>query len=97
LARFAEGRFKAVPPRFKGKSTSILATGREEPSLSLFNYGRDTLIFIATQGFIKVTPEELIVHFDRRSYNPILREAALDRQHATIPWLGGRRIRFAFN
>ena len=48
-------------------------------------------------GFIKVTPDELIVCFERRSHNPILREAALDRDRAAIPWLGGRRIRFAFN
>jgi hypothetical protein len=54
-------------------------------------------LFVATQGFIEVTPDELIVRFDRRSHNPILREAALDRDRAAIPWLGGRRIRFAFN
>jgi tetratricopeptide (TPR) repeat protein len=48
-------------------------------------------------GFRKVTPDELIVCFERRSHNPILREAALDRDRAAIPWLGGRRIRFAFN
>jgi hypothetical protein len=54
-------------------------------------------LFVATQGIIKVTPEELIVRFERRSHNPILREAALDRDRAAIPWLGGRRIRFAFN
>ena len=34
--------------------------------------------------------------FDRRSHNPILREAALDREATPIPWLGGRRIRFTF-
>ena len=54
-------------------------------------------LFVATQGFIEVTPDELIVRFERRSHNPILREAALDRERAAIPWLGGRRIRFAFN
>jgi hypothetical protein len=53
-------------------------------------------LFVATQGFIEVTPDELIVRFDRRNHNPILREAALDRDRAAIPWLGGRRIRFAF-
>jgi hypothetical protein len=53
-------------------------------------------LFVATQGFIKVTPDELIVRFERRSHNPILREAALDRDRAPIPWLGGRRIRFEF-
>jgi hypothetical protein len=53
-------------------------------------------LFVATQGFIQVTPDELIVHFERRSHYPILREAALDRDRAGIPWLGGRRIRFKF-
>jgi hypothetical protein len=54
-------------------------------------------LFVATQGFITVTPDELIVRFERRSHNPILREAALDRDRAAVPWLGGRRIRFTFN
>jgi hypothetical protein len=43
-----------------------------------------------------MTPEELIVRFERRSHNLILREAALDRYKPSIPWLGGRRIRFPF-
>ena len=46
---------------------------------------------------MKVGDEEIIVRFDRRSHNPILREAALDREAGPIPWLQGRRIRFAFD
>ena len=53
-------------------------------------------LFVATQGIIKMTHDELIVCFERRSHNPILREAALDRDRVVIPWLGGRRIRFEF-
>jgi hypothetical protein len=45
---------------------------------------------------VKVEDEEITVRFDRRSHNPILREAALDREAARIPWLGNRLIRFAF-
>ena len=45
---------------------------------------------------MKVEDEEIAVRLDRRSHNPILREAALDREAAPIPWLGDRRIRFAF-
>jgi hypothetical protein len=53
-------------------------------------------LFVATEGVVGVTAEEIVVRFERRSHNPILREAALDRESAPIPWLGGRRIRFAF-
>ena len=53
-------------------------------------------LFVATQGLIKVTHDELIVRFETRSHNPILCEAALDRERAAIPWLAGRRVRFAF-
>jgi hypothetical protein len=53
-------------------------------------------LFVATEGVIKTTPEELVVRLERRSHNPIVREAALDREPTPIPWLGGRRIRFVF-
>jgi hypothetical protein len=53
-------------------------------------------LFVETGGTVKARGEEIVVRFDRRSHNPILREAALDREAKPIPWLGGRRIRFAF-
>jgi hypothetical protein len=53
-------------------------------------------LFVATRGVIVVTDDELIVRFERRSHNPILREAALDRERIPIPWLNGRRLRFTF-
>ena len=54
-------------------------------------------LFVETAGTVKVEEKEIIVRFDRRSHNPILREAALDRDAAPIPWLEDRRIRFAFD
>jgi hypothetical protein len=36
-------------------------------------------LFVATEGVISTNPDELIVGFERRSHNPILPEAALDR------------------
>jgi hypothetical protein len=53
-------------------------------------------LFVATEGVIRTTPDELVVRLERRSHKPILREAALDREPTPIPWLGGRRIRFVF-
>jgi hypothetical protein len=38
----------------------------------------------------------LLVTFDRRSHNPILREAALDRNCPPIPWLGNFRLEFGY-
>lgn len=54
-------------------------------------------LFVETAGSVKVGDEEIVVQFDRRSHNPILREAALDRDAGPIPWLRDRRIRFAFD
>lgn len=53
--------------------------------------------FIETGGLVEVTPgRRLLVTFDRRSHNPILREAALDQDAPSIPWLRGYRVQFAF-
>ncbi|MGZ3472408.1 MAG: hypothetical protein ACXVA6_20765 [Isosphaeraceae bacterium] len=52
--------------------------------------------FVETGGVVKTTDDTIIVRFDKRSHNPILREAGLDREAMPIPWLGGRRLRLAF-
>ena len=53
-------------------------------------------LFVETGGVIRTTDEAIIVHFDRRSHNPIPREAELDREPTPIPWLEGRRVQFTF-
>ena len=53
--------------------------------------------FIEPSGSIEVGPNRrLRVTFDRRSHNPILREAALDKNSRTIAWLKRYRIEFDF-
>ena len=52
--------------------------------------------FIETGGLVKTTADRIIVRFDRRSHNPILREAAIDRDLMPIPWLGGRSLQILF-
>jgi hypothetical protein len=53
--------------------------------------------FVETGGVIEVAANQtLLVNFDRRSHNPILREAALDRDGPTVPWLGGYRVQFQY-
>jgi len=37
-----------------------------------------------------------VVRFDRRSHNPVLRQAVLGQDRVPIPWLGNLTIRFTF-
>ncbi len=52
--------------------------------------------FVETSGLVEVGEGEVVVTLDRRSHNPVLREAVLDRDASPVPWLGGRAVRFAF-
>jgi hypothetical protein len=53
--------------------------------------------FIETSGEIEVMPHrKLRVLFDRRCHNPILREAALDKEARPIPWLNGYHLEFDY-
>jgi hypothetical protein len=52
---------------------------------------------VETGGAIEVAADRTLrVRFDRRSHNPILREAALDRDCPPIPWLHGYRVEFHY-
>ena len=53
--------------------------------------------FVETSGEIVVLPNRrLLVTFDRRSHNPVLREAALDTDSRPIAWLNRYRIDFDY-
>ncbi len=51
---------------------------------------------IETGGTVRVTRDQIHVHFQRRSHNPILRQAGLDAKAGAIPWAGGRTLRFTY-
>jgi hypothetical protein len=53
--------------------------------------------FVETGGTVRIENDQIMVTFDRRSHNPILREATLDREPTPVPWINGRRIKFAFS
>jgi hypothetical protein len=53
--------------------------------------------FVETGGVVEVQADRVVIHLDRRSHNPILREAALDREAPAIPWWQGRRIHFVYS
>ena len=46
---------------------------------------------------VTIQADRIAVRFDRRCHNPILREAALDRDPTPIPWLGERSIGFTYH
>ncbi len=52
--------------------------------------------FVETGGIVQIQEDGITVSFERRSHNPILRDAALDREPIPIPWLGERRLAFTF-
>jgi len=52
--------------------------------------------FVETAGEIEVRSDEIVVRFDRRSHNPILQQAALDRDRHSVPWLCGHPVVFEF-
>src|SRR5262245_35390264 len=52
--------------------------------------------FVETGGTIHIQEDGITVSFERRSHNPVLRDAALDREPIPIPWLGERRLAFTF-
>jgi hypothetical protein len=43
--------------------------------------------FVETGGRLEVHADRIVVRFDKRAHNPILREAALDKGCPPIPWL----------
>jgi hypothetical protein len=53
--------------------------------------------FVEAAGEVEVVGDRLAVRFARRSHNPVLREAALDRDAMPIPWLGDRKIQFEYD
>jgi hypothetical protein len=53
--------------------------------------------FVETSGAVEIeSGRRIVVYFDRRSHNPILREAQLDKGSPRIPWLGNRRLEFIY-
>jgi hypothetical protein len=53
--------------------------------------------FVETSGAVEIERgRRIVVYFDRRSHNPILREAQLEKDSPPIPWLANMRVEFAY-
>jgi len=54
--------------------------------------------FVETSGAVEIeSGRRIVVYLDRRSHNPILREAHLDKNHIKIPWLANHKLEFVFS
>jgi hypothetical protein len=52
--------------------------------------------FVETGGQLEIQADRIVVHFDKRAHNPILREAALDKACPPIPWLHNLPVAFTY-
>jgi hypothetical protein len=53
--------------------------------------------FVETSGAVEIEAgRRIVVYFDRRSHNPILREANLEKDNPKIPWLANHRLEFVY-
>ena len=52
--------------------------------------------FVNTKGRIEIDRREIVVYFDKRTHNPILKEAGFEQRTPRVPWLKRRCIRIEF-
>ncbi len=52
--------------------------------------------FVETSGVVEIQADKILVKFDKRAHNPILREAALDSTPMKVPWLKDLPVVFEF-
>jgi hypothetical protein len=50
--------------------------------------------FLHTGGIILHRGDTIVVRLDRRTYSPVLRQAGIPQ--VTVPWWGGRQLRFEY-
>jgi hypothetical protein len=53
--------------------------------------------FVETGGRIDVQTDRIVVRFEKRAHNPILREAALDEACPPIPWVHNLPVAFEYS
>lgn len=53
--------------------------------------------FINATATVSLTETAIVVRFQKRAHNPLLLAAGFGDTDLPIPWLGGRRLRLAFN
>ena len=49
-----------------------------------------------TPGRIEITAPNVRVHFEKRTHNPILKEAGFEEPTAPVPWMRGKSLQLEF-
>ena len=52
--------------------------------------------FVDATAAVTITESEIQVRYQKRAHNPLLLAAGFATTDATIPWLGGKRLRLVF-
>jgi hypothetical protein len=52
--------------------------------------------FVDATAAVDISADQIVARFQKRSHNPLRLAAGFDQTHVKVPWLGGRRLRFAF-
>jgi len=52
--------------------------------------------FIDATATLAIQERDILVRFQKRAHNPLLLSAGFDKVDTRVPWLGGKRIHFAF-
>ncbi len=52
--------------------------------------------FVNTQGHVHVSEKQVLVHFEKRAHNPILKEAGFNKPTPLVPWLNNLPVNFEY-
>lgn len=52
--------------------------------------------FIDATAQVSISPQELMVRYQKRAHNPLLMAAGFGTTDVKVPWLGGKRLRLIF-
>ena len=52
--------------------------------------------FVNTPGRIEITASHVRVHFEKRTHNPILKEAGFEEPTVPVPWMRGKSLQLEF-
>ncbi len=52
--------------------------------------------FVNTQGHIQVREKQVVVHFEKRAHNPLLKEAGFNKPTPPVPWLNNLPVNFEY-
>ena len=52
--------------------------------------------FIDATASVQITGDEILVHFQKRTHNPLLLRVGFQQTDVRVPWLSGKRLRLIF-